>query len=371
MLSQLMTLFGFFSLVLVGVYWVNRAVRLFDQLISDGQSAWVFLEFTALTLPYVIQLVLPLSAFVAAVYVTNRLSAESELVVMQATGFSPFRLARPVLLFGLIVAVLVSILAHVLVPASRARLADRQSEIAENITARFLSEGSFLHPADGITLFIREITPQGELRDLFLSDARHPLTQTTYTAESALLVRGEAGPKLIMFDGLAQTIRTDSERLAVTRFSDFTYDIGALVSGSGRNRRDVREFPTATLLDPGEADLALARAPRSEFLYEGHDRFAQPLLAVAAALIGFSALLLGGFSRFGMWRQIGIAAVMLIAVQALANAVADIAIGNAAAWPLTYLPVLAGGVMAAATLWAAGRPRRVRPPGALPEGAAA
>ena len=88
MLSQLMALFGFFSLVLVLVYWVNRAVLLFDRLIGDGQSALVFLEFTALTLPNVIRLVLPVSAFAAAVYVTNRLSTESELVVVQATGFS-------------------------------------------------------------------------------------------------------------------------------------------------------------------------------------------------------------------------------------------------------------------------------------------
>lgn len=86
MLSQLLMLFGFFSLVLVSVYWVNRAVSLFDQLIGDGQSAVVFLEFTLLTLPNVIRLVLPISAFVATVYVVNRLITDSELVVMQAAG---------------------------------------------------------------------------------------------------------------------------------------------------------------------------------------------------------------------------------------------------------------------------------------------
>ncbi|MCB2138640.1 MAG: LptF/LptG family permease, partial [Rhodobacteraceae bacterium] len=93
MLSQLMMLFGFFALVLVAVYWVNRAVQLFDRLIADGQSAWTFLEFTALTLPYVIRIVLPIAAFIAAVYATNRMAGESELVVMRATGFSPFRMA--------------------------------------------------------------------------------------------------------------------------------------------------------------------------------------------------------------------------------------------------------------------------------------
>jgi lipopolysaccharide export system permease protein len=39
MLSQLMVSFGLFALVLVLVYWINRAVRLFDQIIASGESA--------------------------------------------------------------------------------------------------------------------------------------------------------------------------------------------------------------------------------------------------------------------------------------------------------------------------------------------
>ena len=112
LLSQLMVFFGFFALILVMVYWINQAVLLFDMLISDGQSATVFLEFTALTLPNVIRVVLPIAAFVASVYTTNRLSSESELVVVQSMGFSGFRLARPVLMFGLIVFLLTSVLSE-------------------------------------------------------------------------------------------------------------------------------------------------------------------------------------------------------------------------------------------------------------------
>lgn len=172
MLSQLLVLFGFFALVLVSVYWVNRAVVLFDQLIANGQNAIVFLEFTALSLPTVIRLVLPMSTFAATVYVTNRLSSESELTVMQATGFSPWRLARPVFLFGVIIAVMMSILTHFLVPSSTAQLSQRQKEVTENVTARLLTEGTFLHPGKGITFYIREITPDGVLKDVFISDRR-------------------------------------------------------------------------------------------------------------------------------------------------------------------------------------------------------
>lgn len=356
LLGQMMVLFGFFSLILVAIYWVNRAVALFDQLISDGQSAMVFVELTALSLPNVIRLVLPMGAFAATVYVGNRLASDSELVVMQATGYSPWRLARPVLVFGLIVAALVSVLTHVLVPASLRTFNARQAEIAENITARFLVEGQFLHPAKGITFYIREISPAGELLDVFMSDATDPSQRTSYTAKQALLVRADTGPKLVMFEGIAQTLVLESQRLSVTRFVDFSYDIGALITPSGGGRRAAREMNTSELLFPSEAVLAETGASKGQLMYEGHGRINQALLAVVAALTGFAALLVGGFSRFGLWRQIAGGVLALILLKSLDNAMAGAVRRDAALWPLAYGSTLAGIFLTMALLWIAERP---------------
>ena len=138
-LSQLMVMFGFFALVLVSVYWVNNTVKVFDRLISDGHSAAVVLEFTVLTLPNVVRSVLPIAAFGAAVYVTNRLASESELTVMQATGFSPWRLAWPVLVFGVITATMMSLMTHTLVPVSLQQLRDRETDIAKAVSYTHLT----------------------------------------------------------------------------------------------------------------------------------------------------------------------------------------------------------------------------------------
>ena len=167
-LSQYLLFFGFFALFLVTVFWINRAVVLFDRLIGDGQSALVFFEFTALTLPNLIRMVLPMAVFAATVYVTNRLNSESELTVMQATGTGPWRLARPALAFGVLTALMMSVLTHVLLPASISQLEQREVEIARNVTARLLTEGSFLHPAPGVTFYIRQIDPDGTLNDVYL-----------------------------------------------------------------------------------------------------------------------------------------------------------------------------------------------------------
>lgn len=362
MLSQLLAVFGFFSLILVAVYWVNRAVALFDQIIGSGQSALVFLELSALTLPNVIRIVLPLSAFAGAVYVTNRLATESELVVVQATGFSPWRLARPVLVYGIVVAAIMSVLVHWLVPASRAQYAERQAEIAESVTTQLLREGRFLHPTDDITFYIREITPNGEMLDVFLSDSRNPRETVFYTASRSLFVRSDTGPKLIMLDGMAQTLDLASRRLSVTGFADLTYDVGSLITVRDAETTDVRALSTRRLIAPGEERIA--RTPQgtmAPFRQELHARIATPLLAPVAAMIGFAALLLGAFSRFGLWRQVMGAVLLLIVVQFLDNAATNVARRGPEMWFANYIPALTGMGMAAAMLWWAGRSRRVRP----------
>ncbi len=360
LLSQLLALFGFFALVLVSVYWVNRAVLLFDKLIADGQTAWVVLEFTALTLPNAIRLVLPVAAFAATLYAINRLAGESELVVMQATGASPWRLARPVAVFGLIVAGLMLVLVHVLVPVSKARLADRQAQISQDVTARFLTEGSFQSPAEGVTLYIREISDLGELLDPFLFDARNPAVQMIYTADKAVIVPAASGPKLVMFDGVAQSLRGSDAGLSITRFADFTYDMAAAIGPIGAGGVALDTVPSWQLVAPSAALVAATGASPEAIAQELHDRLAQPLMAPAAALIGVAMLMLGGFSRFGLWKQIGAAVLGLIALQMLANAATSASRDLPGLWGLFYLPPLAGIAAAVATLALAARPRRRR-----------
>ena len=70
------------------------------------------------------------------------------------------------------------------------------------------------------------------------------------------------------------------------------------------------ELPTATLLGVNAAARAALGVTLAEVRFELASRVAQPLLAVITALVGFTALFLGQFSRLGAWRQV-LAAIMV------------------------------------------------------------
>lgn len=355
-LSQYLLFFSFFALILVAVFWVNRAVVLFDRLIGDGQTAIVFLEFTALTLPNLIRMVLPVAVFAAAVWVTNRLQSESELTVLQATGTSPWQMARPALGFGLITALMMSVLTHFLLPSSIGQLALREQEISRNVTAKLLTEGHFLHPAKGVTFYIRQIDSNGTLNDVFLSDRRDPNQSMTYTGARAFLVRDEGKTHLIMVNGMAQRLDNRTKQMSTTNFSDFSYDISSLVNKSTITQRNIREISSWELLRNRE-DINLSEGYSLGALAEEfHLRFARALICIAVALIGFSALMIGSHSRFGVWRQALLAFLLLIIVEGLRGVVSEPVRTNPDLWPLIYLPALIGLVIAIGFLQLAAHP---------------
>ncbi len=355
-LWQLMLLFAFFSLILVGVFWITRSVSLLDKLIADGQSAMVFLEFTALSLPTLIRTVMPIAVFTATLYVTNRLNRESELTAMLATGSSPWRLARGVIVFGILTGLMMAILTNVLRPASIQQLEIREAEVSRDVTARLLEEGNFLHPADGVTLYIRKIDRDGALNDVFLSDRRDPARTMTYTGSRAFLVRDETKASLIMVDGLAVRLDVAGNTLSTTQFSDFSYDITSLLNKESAKSRNIRAISTPELLWHRDMVREVEGYTEGQMMDELHERFTWSTICVAVSLIGFATLMLGGFSRFGLWPQLLGAFLLLIMLEGMRGVLSQIVVDRAELWPILYAPTAIGILLATVFLNIAGRP---------------
>lgn len=370
--AQLLSISALFALVLVGILWVNRAVLMFNRMAGEGHALRLILEMTALALPGLILMALPVSAFAAAVQVTNRLIRESELVVMQAVGFSALRLARPVLVFGASVALAMALLVHLAAPAARAALSAREAAVARDVTSGLLREGVFQFPAPGVTLFVHKVGAEGRLTDVLLVDTRAgPQGEhKTYTAASGQLFSGLEAPGLVLRDGMIQTLAPQTRRLGVTRFGELALPLDLLVGGGGVAAVPMAAVPTARLL-LGDPELqAATRRSQAALRAEAQMRLSQPLMGLATALLGFAAMLQGAFSRLGLWRQILGAAVLMILMQIVATWAQAQVVRNGAPWPLFWLAPGLGLGAALLLLLQAQRPRRPsRPP--APQGVVA
>ena len=105
------TTFGAFLVVLVtltALIWVTQALRDFDLMTNQQQTFIAFLQITSMVMPMLILIIAPIALMIAAAFVLNRICADSELIVLNAAGSSPWRLFRPFLLVALTVALVLS-----------------------------------------------------------------------------------------------------------------------------------------------------------------------------------------------------------------------------------------------------------------------
>jgi len=345
-LRELLKPFGFFLIVFTGVIWLTQSLRVIDTVVNSGQGAGVFLEFSVLLLPAAMSIVMPIAAFAATLYTVNRLFADSEIVAMIAAGMSGVRLARPVALFGLAVMALMAVVTLWLAPLATREMRARVHDLRADIANALIFEGRFLHPAAGLTVYVRENTPGGEMLGVFVHDQRDPAAEVTYTARRALMARTDDGPRLVMYDGAAQRRETRDDSLSLLQFDSLVFDLSQFMNGDdARNPRPSERF-IGDLLAPSAADLAATALSR---LYaEGHDQLSGPLYALALPLIALAAIVGPGFSRSGYALRVAAAVALAVGLRMGGFAAKSAAAGAADLWPLLYGPPLLG---VAAALW--------------------
>ncbi|HKK37083.1 MAG TPA: LPS export ABC transporter permease LptF [Paracoccaceae bacterium] len=346
---QILGPFGVFSLILLSLVWLTQSLRVIETVVASGQSAATFAAFAALLLPVVISFILPVAAFAATLYALNRMFMDSEIVALMAAGMSRLRLARPVLVFGLGVTLAMAVVTTYLMPTAARELRGRMAELGADVAGALLREGEFIHPASGVSVYVRAVGPDGQMAGLFVQDDRDPDVRVTYTAERAALVRTEAGPRLVMFDGAAQRLERGASALSLLSFEKLVYDLAQLMPETTERRLKPSEYHAPALVAPSAA--MLDGRPPGEFVAEGHEQLSAPLYAVALPLIGLASLLGPGFRRRGYGKRLA-AAVALAALCRLLGVAAKSATGSLAAlWPAMYAPPLIGAALALLVLW--------------------
>lgn len=336
LLRQLFSAFGFFLLIFTGVIWLTQSVQLIDTVVSSGQGARTFLVFSSLVLPQVFVIVLPLSGIGAALYALNKLYTDSELVVMMAAGHGPAQLLRTVVIFGIWIAIAMAIVLMVLVPITGRELAERTRAIRSDLAASLIVERQFIHPLQGLTLFIDETGRSGEMAGIFLNDGRDPAQVVTYSAERALFLREANEARLVMQEGVALTTINAGELNSVT-FEQFVFDLSDLLEEDGTRTPRPSEFSVLSLLHP-TAEMLDTRYDRGDYVSEAHYKLSLPLLAMSYPAIALVTFLAGGYRRSGFGRRVIIAVGVGATLQVVSFACQGHVETHPEQWPLMYLP---------------------------------
>ena len=131
---------------------LSTSLTQLDLIVSGGQNALVFLKATALAMPQLINMVLPVSVFVAALVTLNRLQTDQELAVCFAGGMSRWRVISPAFRLAAVLT-LASLMINLWVqPTAHRAMREVLFEVRTNLVSSLIREGEFSQPAPGLTV---------------------------------------------------------------------------------------------------------------------------------------------------------------------------------------------------------------------------
>ena len=321
--------------VLTFMIWVTQALREVDLLTTKGQSILTFLVVTSLGIPSLVMVIAPIALFIAVLYSLNKLNSDSELIVMSASGLSPAKLLRPFLLLTVLVGLLVAAMSLVIMPWSFHALRDLVTKVRADFLTHVVREGTFTTLEQGFVFHYRERGPSGELLGVFMQDRRDPDKITSYLAESGQTIDAGESNYLVLEKGSVQRQQPGSRDAALVGFDRYAIDLAQFGAEGSATSYKARERSTIDLLWLDAKD-PVVKQQLGRFRAELHDRFVNPLFAVAFGLVAFVALGQARTTRQGRGLAMLLAVAVVLAVRIAGFLASNVAARSAWGVPFMY-----------------------------------
>ncbi len=276
-------------LTLTAVIWMTQALRGIDLMTNQGQTILVFLSVTGLLIPLLMLIIAPIALLIAAVYVLNKLAADSEIIVMSSAGMPPWRVFRPFVVVTVIVSALLALDAAYLAPDGMRRIKFWNIQITTDVLANILQRGRFMEMEQGLTLRIRDRNPQGDFVGIFIDDRRDPKERLTVVADRGSILRNESGSFLILDHGNLQRFEQGRRDPVLVEFDRYALDMTKYASRSNNLALSERERYLWELMWPEAGDKHYQNN-YGAFRAEMHSRLQAPLYPFAMMVLTFAFL---------------------------------------------------------------------------------
>lgn len=359
--SQLLFSTLLVTLTVTCAVWLTQSLRFIELIVNHGLSISSYLYMTMLLLPSFLAVLLPIGFFAAMLFVYNRLTTDSELIVMRAVGLGPQQLARPALILAVIVVLVDYLFTLVFMPMSYRAFRDIETDSRGGYASVVLKEGAFNTIGDGMTVYVRTRGPEGELLGVLIHDTRDPKKTVTIMAERGVLAQTPEGPRIILVDGNRQTVDHPGNKFSVLYFDRYSADLGRVGATDQQDAarwRQPRERYINELLFP--RNTPMDQANYNQLVTEGHMRLTSSLYGLAFALIALAALLPGDYNRRGQGMRIIAAIVVMMLLESASVFWNGFVARHIALIPMIYANVLVPGAVAA--WWLLRQPRSRRRP---------
>jgi len=301
------------AVALCGVTVLSGSLKLLNLVVSERQSALMFIRLVVYSIPPLFSFVAPISCLVATLFVLNKLHTEQEIVVCFASGMSRWQVTSPIMrvsAFFIIAMLGVNLwLAPVCNRAAQEELYRARNDLAGTL----VREGEFTDSAKGLTVYAQQVAAGGQLKNLFVYQPQPQGASYTFDSRTGVITHRNGLPVLVMRDGSREAF-SNNGALDYLKFDEYTLDLTPYTNTSDALSYKPSDLYMHELLYPDPA-ITIKKSMRRKMLAEAHGRLSSPLYVPTFVMFAILAVIGGAFSRLGYGRQIAVAAAAALVVR--------------------------------------------------------
>lgn len=245
--------------------------------------------------------VFPMSLLFAVLLTYSRMSADSEIVALQALGYAPFQLIMPAIVFSAILFVVSYQTLDAVGPISRKKFDDNIQLVQGQKIIESLVERTFVENFFNLVLYFNEKVDKTKMKDLFIRDQRDPQHPRTILAKYGTITAGRKDlnqvAKIDLQDG--KMFEQNSESGIAIKFESYSLEVLSPISVR-KEDRDLNTYINKELLSL-QNDSRLSENKRFEVGVELHRRlstaFSCFIFGLLGAVLGMSTNRRSGSSR--------------------------------------------------------------------------
>lgn len=231
---------------------IARIMKLVELVVNRGVPLGQVLLLFSYILPAFLEVTVPMALLLAILMAIGRMSADSELIALRASGLSLYQITVPIAVFAVVIFAASMALSLHARAWGNARLKTGVFELARTRATAGLTENVFNDDFAGLVIYVEEIEPPGtELRRILISDRRVPDQENTVIASRGTLVADENAQTLHLRlqDGVTFTNDAAEREFHKTDFVEYdvSLDLTEALGQLETRERSANEIPLAEL----------------------------------------------------------------------------------------------------------------------------
>lgn len=295
--KQLMFTIFVTALMLTCIMWLAQSLRYIDIIANKGAPILLFCEMIAYLLPNLVVIIAPIAVLIGILFVYNKLIADHELIVMQASGVGYWQLAKPAVLISCLITLLLYVFTLYFLPLSFRKYRDISMTLREKSLISLVQVGQF-NTLGRYAVYARSQDSQGNFLGILIYDGNQKEKSTILLAEKGILLDHAEGGRLLLINGNRQEKDLGVGKPSILYFDRYIVETKDKTPEEEKSGRFLRAYERylGDLLNPPEN---LPSSMRLEFISSAHQRLISPLYALAFGLLSVCIMILGSYNRRG------------------------------------------------------------------------